>query len=247
MLIIPTIEIQNGRCVSLTRGDLDQPQIWHVDPVEKAKEFASLGAEWMQVTDFDAVAGSGENEELILNIIRQAGIAVQVAGGIRTMEQAEAWVEKGAGQIVIGTAAVLNPDFLKQAANRFPDQIVLAIDAMEGHVLTNGWKTKSAFTPEALLAAFGDAPFSAVLFTDIDSDLLEGESSLSRVSALVMESFAPVIASGLVKTVDDISRLKYVPNIAGTIVGRALFNRSIKLEEALEVAQPVPEAVAEFT
>ncbi len=246
MIIYPTIELQNGRCVSLSRGDLDHPQIWHVDPVEKAKEFAAAGAEWIQVTDFDAVAGTGSNEEITCEIIRQSGLSVQVAGGVRTMEMLDGWIEKGAGRVVIGTAAVLNPDFVKQAAHRYPDQVVVAIDAMEGKVMTDGWKSQSAIAPEDFVTAFAQTPLAGILFTDIDSDLVEGEASLGRVSALAGVAKQPVIASGLVKVADDISRLKYVGNISGAIVSRALFNRSVDLEEALELAQPRPEPVAEF-
>ncbi len=246
MIIYPTIELQNGRCVSLTRGDLDNPQIWHVDPVEKAREFAEAGATWMQVTDFDAVAGTGSNEDIVLDIIRQAGLSVQVAGGVRTLEQFGAWVEKGAGRVVVGTAAVMNPDLIHQAAHAHPDQVVLAVDAMEDRVMTNGWKSQSAITPGDFVAAFSTAPLAAILFTDIDGDLVEGEASLGRVSALAGAAKSPVIASGLVKSADDISRLKYVGNVAGAIVGRALFNRSVELADALSLAQPEPEPVAAF-
>lgn len=246
MIIYPTIELQQGRCVSLTRGDLDQPQIWHVDPVEKAIEFAEAGASWMQVTDFDAVSGDGDNSDIVADIILRAGIAVQVAGGVRTMEQLDAWMEKGAGRVVIGTAAVLNPDFVFQAARKYPDQVVVAVDAMEGWVMTNGWKTQSAIAPEDFVTAFDKTPLAAILFTDIDSDLMDGEASLGRISALAGVTRNPVIASGLVKSTDDLSRLKYVGNVAGAIIGRALFNKAIDLTEALAVAQPGPEPVAEF-
>jgi len=246
MIIYPTIELQNGRCVSLTRGDLDQPQIWHVDPVEKACEFAQAGATWMQVTDFDAVAGRGDNKDIVENIIRHAGLSVQVAGGVRALEQIDAWVNWGAGRVVVGTAAVLNPQLIVQAAKRYPDQIVVAVDVMDGWVMTEGWKTQSAIRPEGLLNAFKGLPLAAVLFTDIDSDLVEGEASLSRITALSGLAHSPVIASGLVKSIDDISRLKYMGTISGAIVGRALFNKAIDLTDALEMAQPSPEPVAEF-
>lgn len=246
MFLYPTIELQNGRCVSLARGELDHPQIWHVDPVEKAKEFADMGVARIQVTDFDAVAGVGDNAEIIEQIILQAGVSVQVAGGIRTLEQVDAWAEKGAGRVVIGTAAVLHPEIVQQVAKKYPDFVVLAIDAKDGSVMTNGWKTRSAFNPVDFVNAFGATPLAAVLFTDIDSDICDGEVALSHVTELAENSKVPVIASGLIKSVDDISRLKYVRNISGAILGRALFNKSVDLAEALQIAQPEPEEVAEF-
>lgn len=246
MILYPTIELQNGHCVSLSRGDLNEPQIWHVDPVKKACEFAAVGAEWMHVTDFDALAKTGSNADLIEEIILHAGLPVQVAGGIRTMDQVEHWVEKGAGRVVIGTAAVLNPQFIHQAAKAYPDQIVLAVDVRDGLVTTDGWKSQSAFTPEAFVKAFVNVPLAGILYTDVNSDVGDSEGSLAVVSALAEMSRTPLIVSGLVKTVDDISRLKYIRNIAGAIVGRALFNRSIDLAEALELARPEAEPVAEF-
>ncbi len=246
MILYPTIELQDGRCVSLRRGDLEQPQIWHVDPVEKACAFSRDGAGWMQVTDFDAVAGRGNNEDIVKSIIRHAGLSVQVAGGIRTMEQIDAWMEWGAGRVVIGTAAVLSPAFILQAARKYPDQIVVAVDVMDGWIMTDGWKTQSAIRPEDFLKAFDGIPLAAVLFTDIDSDIGEGEAPLARITALADLARSPVIASGLVKTIDDISRLKYMGSISGAIVGRALFSKAIDLEEALGLAQPTPEPVAEF-
>lgn len=246
MRVYPTIELQSGRCVSLTRGKLDQPLIWHVDPVNKAMEFASTGALWMQVTDLDAVSGDGANREIVLDIIRQAGIAVQVAGGIRTLDQVEHWVDAGAGRVVIGTAAVVTPDLVHRAARLFPDQIVLSIDVWKGHVMTHGWTEASAFTPVEFMKSFEKAPLAAIIFTDIDRDMDEPLSTIAQTTAFASEARTPVISSGLVKTIDDISMLKYVYNIAGAIVGRALFERTVDLAEALDVAQPTPEPVAEL-
>jgi len=246
MIIYPTIELQKGRCVSLNRGRLDEPMIWHVDPVEKAREFATTGAEWLQITDFDAIVGDDCNEELISEIILSAGIPVQIAGGVRTQEQVDRWIEKGAGRVVIGTLAARDPELLKRMARLYPDQIVLAVDVWQGKVMTEGWKTSSAFEPAAFLEEFDGVPFAAVIITDIDADVEDTEASLSLVSALVARTRTPVIASGLVRVADDVSRLKYAGNVAGAIVSRALFRKTLSLEEALAAAQPEVESVAEF-
>ncbi|WP_114966926.1 HisA/HisF-related TIM barrel protein [Alkalilacustris brevis] len=253
MIIYPTIELWHGHCVSLTRGRLDEPVIWHVDPLAKARDFAAAGASWMQVTDFDAVATAsgtegpeGDNAALIEEIIRTAGIPVQVAGGIRSLARARHWLEAGAGRVVIGTAAVLDPAMVLEAAKYHPDQIVLAVDVYQGRVMSAGWKEASAFAPLDFLAHFEAAPLAAVLITDIDADVGDSDATLGLVSGLAGSTRQPVIASGMVRTLDDLSRLKYVGNVAGAVVGRALFNRTLELEEALALAAEPTEPQAEF-
>ena len=246
MILYPTIELQMGRCVSLNRGRLEEPHIWHVDPVEKAQEFAAAGAEWLQVTDFDAIVGSDENQDLVGEILRKSGVQVQLAGGVRTREKSEYWIDQGVGRLVVGTLATQDPEAVKAMAKFHPDQIVLAVDVWEGKVVSDGWRTKTAFEPADYLAAFADAPFAGVIITDIDSDIADADASLGLVSQLSELSKTPVIASGLVRSLDDISRLKYVSNVSGAIVGRALFRKTFALEDALRLAQSSAEPVAEF-
>lgn len=246
MIIYPTLEILGGRCVSLTRGNLDDPAVWHVDPVEKVREFAQAGAEWIHVTDFDAILGRDTNAELVETLIRAAEVPVQLAGGFRSRERVEHWFDKGAGRIVIGTAAARSPDFLRRTAAQHPDAVVLAIDVQDGQVMVDGWRRRSAFRAEDFVIEFDGEPLAAILCTDIEADLDGNEASLAVISGLADSAQSPVIASGVVRTIDDISRLKYVRNVAGAIVGRALFNRTIDLHEALAVARAEPERVAEF-
>ncbi len=246
MILYPTIEIQNGRCVSLVRGRIEEPSIWHVDPVGKAQEFAHAGAEWMHVTDFDAMEGSNKNRDLIVSIIRGAGIPVQLGGGFRTRDRIEEWIDLGAGRIVVSTLAAQNPHLVKEIAKYHPDQIVLSVDVWKGHVMTHGWKTESSYTPEAFLEAFEGTPFAAIIVTDIDYDLRESDAALGVISAIAEKSRVPVIASGIVRTVDDVSRLRLLGEVSGAIVGRALFNKTIDLGEALREARPDTAHVAEF-
>lgn len=246
MRIYPTMELQNGRCVTLDKGRLDEAMIWHVDPVETARSWSATGAEWMHLTDFDAIEGRDTNSELVEEIIRSAEMPVQLAGGMRTREQVEYWINKGAGRIVIGTLAAWDPQLVKELAKLYPDQIVLAVDVWQGQVMTEGWRSQSAFTPDAFIEAFADTPFAAILVTDIDSDMEDVEAQLGLISGLAEKSRTPIIASGVVRTTDDISRLAYVSNISGAIVGRALFRKTVNLTEALEVANSAHEPVAEF-
>ena len=246
MMIYPTMELLDGRCVSLEKGNLDAPMVWHVDPVESAKGFAAAGAAWMHLTDLDALDGNDRNDALVEEIIRTAGVPVQLGGGIRSRERAEYWIEKGVGRVVIGTMAAYDPAAVAELAKYYPDQIVLSVDIWQGQVMTEGWRKAGAWSPESFISAFENAPFAGIVVTDIDSDMSDVEAQLGLISALAAEAKSPVIASGVVRTVDDISRLKYIPNISGALVGRALFNKTVTLEEALATGQPGVEKVAEF-
>lgn len=246
MILYPMIELLDGRCVSLFRGRTEEPQIWHVDPVEKAKSFAKAGAAWLQITDFDAMSGSERNADIIREIILTAGIQVQLGGGFRSLERITDWIEKGVGRIVVGTLALLQPDLVKEAAKLFPDQIVLAVDVYEGLVVSDGWRKKSAFTPSAFLKAFKNDPFAAIIVTDIDAAIGDAEDSIALIAQLASEARTPVIARGLTRTLDDLSRLKYVPHVSGALIGHALFDRSIDIEAALKVVKPEAETRAKF-
>ncbi|MFN3209705.1 MAG: 1-(5-phosphoribosyl)-5-[(5-phosphoribosylamino)methylideneamino] imidazole-4-carboxamide isomerase [Roseovarius sp.] len=246
MIIYPTLELHKGKCVTLTRGRLEEPVVWHVDPVETARSFAAAGASWMHLTDIDALAGTGENSDLIEEIIRSVGIPVQLGGGFRSRDGVTKWIDKGAGRIVIGTMAAYDPDALRELAKFHPDQIVLAVDIFQGSVMTEGWRTRSAFTPESYIAAFDDAPLAGVIVTDIDADIEDSDGTLGVITRLAGLTRHPVIARGTVRGVDDVARLKYVSNVSGTIIGRALLSRDVSLREALAVAQAESEPVAEF-
>lgn len=246
MILCPMIELLDGHCVSLFRGRTDEPHIWHIDPVKKAKSFAEAGAEYVQITDFDAMAGDDRNVALIREIIQTVGIPVHLGGGIRSLERIAEWIDHGVGRVVVGTLALHQPEVVKEAANQFPDQIILAIDVFEGFVTSDGWRQKSAFTPEAFLKAFENDPFAAIIITDIDADIGDAEDSLALITALAGQAKTQVFARGLSRSLDDLSRLKYVPHVSGALIGRSLFDGSITIEDALEVAKPEAEKRAEF-
>jgi phosphoribosylformimino-5-aminoimidazole carboxamide ribotide isomerase len=246
MIVYPTIEILHGKCVSLERGNIDQPLIWPVDPIQIACSFAAAGAEWMQVTDFNAIDGDKSNSALIEEIIRAAGIPVQVAGGIRTIEAAEQWMDRGAGRVVFGTSAVTNARMVKQFADSHPDQAVVAMDVLHGRVLTDGWRSEGPFGPVAFLESYASTPLAAFLITDVAAVIAEIEVGASEMAIFARATRTPIIASGLVRALDDISTLKYAGHCAGVIVGRALFDRTVDLREALAVAAPQIEQMATF-
>ena len=158
MMIYPTMELLDGNCVTLDKGNLDAPQIWHVDPIETARSWAEAGAEWMHLTDFNAVQGDSRNADLVEAVIRQAGIPVQLGGGMRSREQIEHWIGLGAGRIVVGTLAAYDPALVSELAKLHPDQIVLSVDVWQGQVMTEGWRKAGAMEPDRFIKAFDDAP-----------------------------------------------------------------------------------------
>ena len=246
MMIYPTMELLGGRCVSLTRGRIEEASIWHVDPVETARFWAADGAEWMHLTDLDGVDGGNRNADLVVEIIRSVGIPVQLAGGFRTADSVSRWIDKGVGRIVISTLATQDPVTVKALAKTYPDQIVLSVDVWKGHVMIDGWRTQSAYAPEDFIKAYNDAPLAGIVVTDIESDIGDYDAQLGVVSGLAEIARSPVIANGVIRTVDDVARLNYVPNISGAMLGRALFQKTVSLKDALEISKPQTEPVAEF-
>ncbi len=246
MILYPTIELMKGRAVSLRRGRIGEPMSWDVDPVETAQGFAEAGASWMHVTDFDAMFGDEANRELVREIILRAGIPVQVSGGFRTEARIREFFDMGAARIVMGTVAVRHPGWVRKMAKYHPDQIVLSVDVWKGQVMADAWQETCVIAPDALIEEFAETPLAAVKITDIDNDIDATEASLGVISGLAVHANAPVIASGLIHTLDDVARLKHVPNIGGALIGRALVNAAVDLKAALAEAETAPEPRAEF-
>ena len=246
MIIYPDIELQKGRCVNLERGRMEAPVVYDVDPIEAACEFARQGAEWLHVVDLDAVFNAGDNAAIIKEIICKSGASVQVAGAIRSMEKVRRWIDIGASRLVIATAAVKAPHLVKEAATVFPAQVVVSVDARGGKVVVEGWRETTSFTPVEFARLFDDAPLAAIIYTDIDRDDNLPESSISHTVDLAAKIRTPVIASGVVKSLGDISTLKYLPNISGAITSRALFGGVFKLSDALAIATSPIEPKAAF-
>jgi phosphoribosylformimino-5-aminoimidazole carboxamide ribotide isomerase len=246
MIIYPYIALRGGRCVNLLQGRIDEPATFDGDPLEVARSYTQAGAEWLFMIDLDAVAGTGSNAGLIRDIIIHANAPVMVGGGIRSAEIVREWFDAGAGRMVFGTAAVNSPQMVKELSYAYPDQIVLSVDVWKGKVMIDGWRTSTVFSASEFVKQFDGWPLSQIILTDIDRDLELPDSSLALITKLASETTTPVIASGFARSLDDISALKYLYNISGAIVGRALFDGVFTMEEALDVASPSPEPIAEF-
>ncbi len=237
MIIFPDIELQNGKCVNLVRGQMDKPVVYDKDPVQAAVDFQNGGAQWLHIIDLDAVGlREDDNHQLVCRIIDAVHIPVQVAGGIRSMASVDWWLAHGAARVVVGTAAVKDPHFVKEACTRHPGKVVVSVDARGDRVMVEGWTEATSFTALEFARQYELDDIAAIIFTDIDRDDDLPESSLATTTNLATKLITPVIASGPVKTLDDISTLKYLPNIAGAITGRALFGGAFTVAEAIEVA-----------
>ena len=237
MIIYPDIEIQNSQSVNLPRGLREEPVTYNLSPRDAARQFQAAGAEWLHIVDLDGVfQGGRHNAELMCKIIGEAKVPVQVAGGVRTENAVDWWFDHGATRVVLGTAAVKNRNLLRDVCARYPEKIVVSIDARGGYALIDGWRTRTSFTPMELARNFEDVGAAAIIYTDIDRFENHPESSFAATTEIAAAIRIPVISTGTVDTLDDVSYLKYLPNISGVIVGRALFSEAIRLEDAIAVA-----------
>ena len=237
MIIYPDIEIQNSQSVNLPRGLREEPVTYNLSPRDAARQFQAAGAEWLHIVDLNGVfQGGRHNAELMCQIIEEAKVPVQVAGGLRTENAVDWWFDHGATRVVLGTVAVKNQNLLRDVCSRYPEKVVVSIDARGGYVLIDGWRTRTSFTPMELARNFEDVGAAAIIYTDIDRFENHPESSLAATTEIATAIRIPVISTGTVDTLDDVSYLKYLPNISGVIVGRALFSKAVRLEDAIAVA-----------
>jgi phosphoribosylformimino-5-aminoimidazole carboxamide ribotide isomerase len=236
--LYPAIDLKGGQVVRLKRGEMDQATVYAEDPAAQAASFAKAGFGWVHVVDLDgAFAGRPANAEAVRGILAAVGgISVQLGGGIRDMATAEAWLAAGVARIILGSAAVKDPDFARAACRAFPGRVALGIDARDGFVATEGWAETSGVTAEELALRFADAGAAAIIYTDISRDGMLTGVNVDATAALARAVPIPVIASGGVASVDDITALKAERVVSGAILGRALYDGRIEPAEALRVA-----------
>ena len=236
MILFPAIDLKDGRCVRLVQGDMDQATIFNDDPSAQAAEFERQGFEWLHVVDLDgAFAGKPMNAGAVEAILRRVALPVQLGGGIRDMKTVEGWLAQGVARVIIGTAAVRDPDFVREAARLHPGKIAVGIDAKDGLVAVEGWAQTSTLTAEELGRRFEDAGVSAIIYTDIARDGVLKGLNIPMTLALARAVSIPVIASGGLASMADIERLT-APDcavLAGAISGRALYDGRIDPQEAL--------------
>ncbi|SDD20819.1 phosphoribosylformimino-5-aminoimidazole carboxamide ribotide isomerase [Paracoccus isoporae] len=234
MILYPAIDLKDGNCVRLLRGDMGAATVFGDDPARQARSFQEAGAEWLHLVDLNgAFAGQPVNAAAVEAILSAVQIPVQLGGGIRDMATIEMWLKKGLRRVILGTVAVENPDLVREAAAAFPGQVAVGIDARKGRVATKGWAEETDVMAPDLARSFEDAGVAAIIYTDIDRDGAMGGPNVEATEALARAVSIPVIASGGVASLDDLRRLRDTGVIAGAISGRALYDGAIDLSAAL--------------
>jgi phosphoribosylformimino-5-aminoimidazole carboxamide ribotide isomerase len=236
MILFPAIDLKEGRCVRLKQGDMAQATVFNDDPAAQAAAFEAQGFQWLHVVDLDgAFAGKPMNAAAVEAILKRVAFPVQLGGGIRDMKTVAGWLEKGIRRVIIGTAAVRDPGFVREAAKAFPGQVAVGIDARDGFVAVEGWAETSSLAAADLGKRFEDAGVAAIIYTDIARDgMLQGINWEGTI-ALAKAVSIPVIASGGLASMADIERL-CAPDAAileGAITGRALYDGRIDPAAAL--------------
>jgi phosphoribosylformimino-5-aminoimidazole carboxamide ribotide isomerase len=236
VILYPAIDLKDGACVRLLRGEMSAATIFNDDPAAQARDFAAAGFEWLHVVDLDgAVAGRPVNDAAVAAILAATDLPVQLGGGIRDAARIAWWLERGVRRVILGTVALRDPALVKAACRAHPGRIVVGIDARAGRVAVEGWAETSEVTARDLALRFEDAGTSAIVYTDIDRDGALGGVNVEATAALAEALTTPVIASGGVASLDDLAalRARRASGIAGVICGRALYDGRIDPRRAL--------------
>lgn len=238
MILYPAIDLKDGQCVRLLRGEMAQATVFGDDPAAQAAKFVAAGCEWLHLVDLNgAFAGTPVNAAAVEAILNAVKVPCQLGGGIRDMATIEMWLTKGLARVILGTVAVEDPDLVRQAAKAFPGQVAVGIDARKGFVATKGWATETNIQAADLARSFEDAGVAALIYTDIDRDGAMGGPNVEATEALSRAVTIPVIASGGVATMADLIALRDTGTIAGAISGRALYDGAIDLAAALKALE----------
>ena len=240
MIIYPAIDIRGGRCVRLTEGRFDAETVFADDPAEMALKWAGLGAEFLHLVDLDgALAGEGKNVPVIERILQSVSIPVQLGGGIRNLETIEKLLSLGVTRLILGSAAVKNPQLVEEACKKYPGHIAVGIDAKNGEVAIEGWGKGSGVAATELakkMAAYG---VETIIYTDISRDGMLSGVNVEATAALARACGVPIIASGGVASLEDIRRVKAVEadGVQGCIIGKAIYTGAVDLKAALALAK----------
>lgn len=240
MLVIPAIDLKDGRCVRLRQGDLNQQTVYSEDPAATAARWQELGGRLLHVVDLNgAVDGRPRNVSSIEQIVNAVSIPVQVGGGIRSMDTVRFYVSQGVQRLIVGTSALDDPTFLQQACKEFPGRILVGIDAREGKVAMHGWTEVSGTSATDLVRRLTDYPLAGIVYTDIAKDGMLAGPNLAALREMVDCAPVPVIASGGITCVDDLRAIQSLgPRVAGAIVGKALYDGKLDLKEAIRAVTP---------
>ena len=242
MLVIPAIDLKDGKCVRLVRGDFRRVTVYSDNPAEMAGTWREKGAKRIHVVDLDgSLAGSPRNREVIRAIISEAGVPVQVGGGIRDRETVDAYLGMGAGWVILGTAALRDESFVRDVCGTYSGRIILGIDASDGRVAVQGWTEKTSTTAMEVARLYEGCGIAAIVYTDIKRDGTETGVNVEGTKDLARSISIPVIASGGVAGIGDIEKLVAIEKfgVVGVIAGKSLYTGALSLDEAIRAAGKV--------
>ncbi len=235
MILYPAIDLKDGNAVRLVHGDMDQTTVFNDDPAAQARAFVDAGCAWLHLVDLNgAFAGEPVNAAPVEAILKACPVPAQLGGGIRDMATIERWLDKGLARVILGTVAVEDPDLVREAARAFPGQVAVGLDARNGKVATRGWAEETDIMVTDLAKSFEDAGIAAIIYTDILRDGAMKGPNIDATAALARAVNIPVIASGGVSSMADLTALQKTGVISGAISGRALYDGAIDLGEALK-------------
>ena len=232
MKIFPAIDIKDKKCVRLVKGDFDNKTEYEISPVEQAGKYKEHGFKNLHVVDLDgALTGETVNLEIIKEIITKFDLKIEIGGGIRNFESIQKYTDAGVEKVILGSAAIKDKSFLKHACQKFPNKIALGLDAKDGYLSVSGWKENSNQLTLDYLKEVNDYGASRLIYTDINRDGMKQSPNFEETSKIAEVSNCPVIISGGVSSIDDIKKAKSLNNIEGIIVGKAIYDGDIKLED----------------
>jgi phosphoribosylformimino-5-aminoimidazole carboxamide ribotide isomerase len=242
MLVIPAIDLKGGHCVRLRQGRMEEETVYSAEPAQVAAQWQAAGAEWIHVVDLDgAVAGAPVNIEAVKVIRKAVAIPLQLGGGIRDMEAIEGWLSAGIDRVVLGTVAAQDPSVIKEACRRYPGRIAVGIDSQGGKVLVQGWRQRAARRAIDLAKEMEGYGVAIIIFTDISRDGVGGGINLAQAKEVAQAIKTPLIVAGGVSSLADIKAVKELApyGVIGVITGRALYEGTLDLAEAIRIAQEV--------
>ena len=235
MKIFPAIDIKDKKCVRLVKGDFDKKTEYELSPIEQAGEFKDHGFKNLHIVDLDgALTGETVNLDIIQDIVGKFDLKVEVGGGIRNSKSIQKYFDAGVEKVILGSAAIKDKKFLKEACEKFPNKIALGLDAKNGYLSVSGWKESSNQLTLDYLKEVNDYGVSRLIYTDINRDGMKQSPNFNETLKLAEISNCPVIISGGVSSIDDIKKAKNLKNVEGIIVGKAIYDGDIKLEELVK-------------